>query len=152
MVYQRALPITSCHQPPIFPPPMVLQLLITFPRKIFPCTKLLSIKPPPPVSAIEAVLELSDLVLVMSVEPGYSGQDFMPEVLPKVRALSSLLAERQPDALIEIDGGIDAETLPLALEAGAQVFVASSAIFKHSEGIAAGLQALRRASLASEQR
>ena len=48
MVYQRALPITSCHQPPIFHPPMVLQLMITFPRKIFPSTKLLSIKPPPP--------------------------------------------------------------------------------------------------------
>ena len=48
MVYQRALPITSCHQPPIFPPPMVLQLMITFPRKIFPSTKLLSIKTPPP--------------------------------------------------------------------------------------------------------
>ena len=47
MVYQRALPITSCHQPPIFHPPMVLQLMITFPRKIFPSTKLLSIKPPP---------------------------------------------------------------------------------------------------------
>ena len=49
MVYQRALPITSCHQPPIFHPPMVLQLMITFPRKIFPSTKLLSIKPPPPL-------------------------------------------------------------------------------------------------------
>lgn len=116
------------------------------------CKAGVSIKPATPVDVLEGVLEISDIVLVMSVEPGYSGQAFLPEVLPKVRTLSSLLAERQPDALIEIDGGIDAETLPQALEAGAQAFVAASAIFGHPDGIDAGLQALRRASLASERR
>jgi ribulose-phosphate 3-epimerase len=116
------------------------------------CRAGISIKPATPVEAIEDVLELADIVLVMSVEPGYSEQDFMPEVLPKVSQLASLLAERQPEALIEIDGGIDAETLPLALEAGAQVFVAASAIYKHPAGIAAGMQALRNASLAPQGR
>lgn len=116
------------------------------------CKAGVSIKPATPVSAIEDVLGSVDLVLVMSVEPGYSGQDFMPQVLPKVRHLRELLTAGRSSALIEMDGGIDENTLPQALEAGAQVFVAASAIFKHPQGIPAGMQALRSASLAAEQR
>lgn len=116
------------------------------------CKAGVSIKPSTPVSAIEAVLDFVDIVLVMSVEPGYSGQDFMPEALPKLRRLSEELQTRRAPALIEIDGGIDADTLPKAQEAGARVFVAASAIFKHPKGIAAAMQSLRSVSLAAQQR
>ena len=86
-----------------------------------------------------------DLALVMTVNPGYSGQAFIPEALPKVSALRQKLDEVNPDAAIQVDGGIDAVTLPKARDAGANVFVAGSAIFKHVEGIAGGVQALKAA-------
>jgi ribulose-phosphate 3-epimerase len=101
------------------------------------------VNPGTPASAIEAVLHLVDMVLVMSVNPGYSGQKFLPAVLPKVRQIRQRLADVNPSALIEMDGGLTAETLPLAIEAGVQVCVAAYAIFKHPQGITAGVQALR---------
>jgi ribulose-phosphate 3-epimerase len=88
----------------------------------------------------------------MSVEPGFGGQDFMPEVLPKVRQLRAKLDEIDSRARIEIDGGIDAQTLPLARAAGVDVFVVGSAIFKHPEGIAASMQSLQSALLEKEAR
>ncbi len=84
-----------------------------------------------------------DLVLVMSVDPGYSGQSFLPEVLPKVASLRHKLQQVNPAVDIEIDGGINAVTLPQALEAGANVFVSAHAIFDYPTGIAAGIQQLR---------
>jgi ribulose-phosphate 3-epimerase len=101
------------------------------------------INPGTPASAIEAVLHLVDLVLVMSVNPGYSGQKFIPAVLPKVRQIRQWLDDVNPQALIEMDGGLNADTLPIAIEAGVQVCVAAYAIFKHPQGITAGVQALR---------
>jgi ribulose-phosphate 3-epimerase len=86
------------------------------------------------------------------VEPGYGGQAFMPEALTKVRELRQKLDAANPDALIVIDGGIDAQTLPAALEAGVNVFVAGSAIYGHPDGVAAGIQALRDASLQGQER
>lgn len=106
-----------------------------------------ALNPSTPAAAVQAVLHLADLVLVMTVNPGYSGQDFMPEVLPKIRDLRTAIATTRSTALIEIDGGVDAETLPAALAAGGQVFVAASAVYKHPQGIAAGMHALRSASL-----
>lgn len=99
--------------------------------------------PGTPVSLVEPVLPMVDLVLVMSVNPGYSGQFFLPEVLPKVSAIRSLLEQVNPQANLEIDGGIDTNTLPRALNAGANVFVAAHAIFDHPDGIAAGIRHLR---------
>jgi ribulose-phosphate 3-epimerase len=80
-------------------------------------------------SAIEHVLGVADLVLVMSVNPGFGGQAFIPEILPKVRAIREMIGGR-PIAL-EIDGGITPQTALLATEAGARVLVAGSAVFKH---------------------
>jgi ribulose-phosphate 3-epimerase len=84
-----------------------------------------------------------DLVLVLSVNPGYSGQRFLPEVLPKLTSLRRQLEKVNPSVWLEVDGGINAQTLPLALEAGANVFVAAHAIFDFPAGIAAGVQQLR---------
>lgn len=107
------------------------------------CKAGVTLNPGTPAALLEPVLHLVDLVLVMSVNPGYSGQTFLPEVLPKVRSLSQRLAEINPAAWLEIDGGMNTHTAPLARQAGAQVFVAAKAIFDHPQGIPAGLHELR---------
>jgi ribulose-phosphate 3-epimerase len=86
----------------------------------------ISIKPKTEVSAIEKYLDQIDLVLVMSVEPGFGGQKFMESALPKIQQLRKL----KPALDISIDGGINAQTAKLAREAGANIFVAGNAIFK----------------------
>jgi ribulose-phosphate 3-epimerase len=101
------------------------------------------INPATSVNLVEPVLHMVDLVLVLSVNPGFSGQSFLPEVLPKLSALHHHLEKINPTACLEIDGGINSNTLPLALKVGANVFVASHAIFDCPEGITAGVQQLR---------
>ncbi len=81
-------------------------------------------------STVEYVLDTADLVLVMSVNPGFGGQAFIPEVLPKVRALSEMIGDRPIH--LEIDGGISPDTVALATQAGARVLVAGSAVFRQS--------------------
>lgn len=89
----------------------------------------MSIKPNTPVSAIEPLLSQLDLVLVMSVEPGFGGQSFMEDMLEKVRAFKQLRTQNDYDYVIEIDGGINDETGKLAKEAGCDVLVAGSYVF-----------------------
>jgi len=101
------------------------------------------LNPGTPASTVFPVLPLADMVLVMSVNPGYSGQKFIPAVLPKVTELSQAIQRINPQTLLEIDGGMNIDTLPQARSAGAQVFVAANAIFNHPQGITAGIQALR---------
>jgi ribulose-phosphate 3-epimerase len=101
------------------------------------------INPATPVVLVEPVLHMVDLVLVLSVNPGYSGQQFLPEVLPKIRNIRRLLEKVNPEVWLEVDGGINSQTLPLVIEAGANVFVAAHAIFDHPGGIAAGVRELR---------
>jgi ribulose-phosphate 3-epimerase len=101
------------------------------------------INPGTPAISISPVLHLVDLVLVMTVNPGASGQEFIAEVLPKVKEVSKLIAAIGTSALIEVDGGITPSTLPLAYEAGARVFVSASAIFRNPDGISSGIKALR---------
>jgi ribulose-phosphate 3-epimerase len=101
------------------------------------------LNPSTPVDLVRPVLPMVDLVLIMSVNPGYSGQLFMPEVLPKLSDLRRELDKLDQPVWLEIDGGINANTIPLAREAGANVFVAASAIFKHPDGIASGIHQLR---------
>lgn len=102
-----------------------------------------ALNPGTPASAIEPVLHLVDIVLVMSVNPGFSGQEFIPEVLPKVTEIRKKLNKVNPPALIEIDGGITPETLLRSLKAGVQVFVAATSVYYHPDGLAAGVQSLR---------
>lgn len=103
----------------------------------------IALSPDTPAQAIEPALNLVDMVLVMTVHPGYSGKEFMPEILPKIHTVRMMLDEINPHATIQVDGGINSHTLPLARGAGAQVFVAASAIYKHPQGIHAGIQELR---------
>lgn len=90
----------------------------------------ITIKPATPVKAVEPYLDLVDMVLVMTVEPGFGGQKLMPECLDKVRELRGLTVERGLNIDIEVDGGITAENVGLALQAGANVIVAGSAVFQ----------------------
>ncbi len=89
----------------------------------------LVINPSTPVTAVTPFLELCDLVLVMSVEPGFGGQSFMPEVLTKLEVVREWVESRSLSVDIQIDGGISPETAPRARAAGANVFVAGTAIF-----------------------
>ncbi|HID30927.1 MAG TPA: ribulose-phosphate 3-epimerase, partial [Desulfobacterales bacterium] len=91
------------------------------------------VNPATPLSAIEWVLEDVDLVLVMSVNPGFGGQKFIPQALQKIRHLKAMIRAKNPSALIEVDGGINQETIQSVAEAGADVFVAGSAIFGSSD-------------------
>lgn len=101
------------------------------------------LNPETPVGAIQSVLPEAELVLVLSVHPGYSGQEFMPEAISKVSEIRNKLDALRSSAWLEVDGGIDVETLPPMKEAGATAFVAATAIFKYPEGPAAGVKSLR---------
>lgn len=101
------------------------------------------LNPSTPANLLEPILPLVDLVLVLSVNPGYAGQTFLPEVLPKISTLRRELDAVNPYAWLEVDGGINLQTLPLARDAGVNVFVAAHAIFNHPQGITAGVQQLR---------
>ena len=93
------------------------------------CRAGISVKPGTPVEPYLDLLDHVDLVLVMSVEPGFGGQKFMPEVLDKVRTLRAEIDRRGLDVLIQIDGGVDATTIGACAEAGCDVFVAGSAVY-----------------------
>lgn len=101
------------------------------------------LNPGTPAVMLEPVLHMVDLVLVLSVNPGYSGQSFLPEILPKLAHLHQFLENVNPEADLEVDGGIDDTTIPLVLDAGANVIVAAHAIFDYPDGIAAGIKQLR---------
>lgn len=108
-----------------------------------PC---LSVKPDTPVQVLFPYLDKLDMVLIMSVEPGYGGQVFMPQVLPKIAALREEIHTRGLSVRIQMDGGITAETAALAAQAGAQVFVAGSSVFGTAD-YAEAIQTLRFAAL-----
>jgi ribulose-phosphate 3-epimerase len=101
------------------------------------------LNPETSVGAIQPALPEADLILVMSVHPGYSGQSFMPESIAKVSEIRQKLNALRSSAWLEVDGGIDTETMPEMKEAGATAFVAATAIFKHPDGPAAGVKSLR---------
>jgi ribulose-phosphate 3-epimerase len=107
------------------------------------CTAGVTLNPGTPVGALESVLHLPDLVLVMSVDPGFSGGKFVPESFARVAEIRKRLDALGSSAWLEVDGGVNAETLPGLKEAGANAFVAATAVFKYPEGIAAGIKALR---------
>ena len=104
----------------------------------------ISVKPKTPAAVLLPYLDLVDMVLVMTVEPGFGGQKFMADQLPKIRQLRAMLDELNPDCELEVDGGIDATTAPLVRTAGANVLVAGSAVFGRPDR-AAAIAALRNA-------
>jgi len=89
-----------------------------------------ALNPSTSLSAIEEVVEELDLLLIMSVNPGYGGQKFIPQSLGKIARASSMLREKNPAAILEVDGGVNLSNIPLVVGAGAELIVAGSAIFK----------------------
>jgi ribulose-phosphate 3-epimerase len=105
-----------------------------------------SLNPGTPAKMLDYVIEDIDLVLVMSVNPGFGGQKFIASQLGKIEAIANRVAKQNLDVAIEVDGGIDSETAPLAVSAGATVLVAGTAAFRGGQGqYAANLAALRGA-------
>ncbi|RLC71653.1 MAG: ribulose-phosphate 3-epimerase [Chloroflexi bacterium] len=102
-----------------------------------------SLNPATPLDVIDDVLPQLDLVLLMTVNPGYAGQTFIEEVLDKIAGLRRILDERGLKAELEVDGGITAETAPKAVRAGARVLVAGSAIFNRKESVEEAMARLR---------
>jgi ribulose-phosphate 3-epimerase len=101
------------------------------------------INPATPASVLEEILQDVDQVLVMTVNPGFGAQHFIPTTLPKIRRVRQMIEEFKPGCDLEVDGGIDPQTAPLTVHAGANVLVAGSAIFSVREGIAAAMKQLR---------
>ena len=102
-----------------------------------------TLSPDTPAKALAYVLELADLVQVMTVHPGFGGQVFLSEMLPKIRHLKEMLAEHGLDTPIAVDGGIDTRTAPLAAAAGASVLIAGSSVFNTKASIAENFAALQ---------
>ena len=103
----------------------------------------LALNPATPAAALEEVLPELDLILVMTVDPGFGGQKFIASTLPKIRRVRELLDRVRPECELQVDGGIHPETAPRVVEAGARVLVAGSAIFEDPGGVRAGMQRLR---------
>jgi len=95
------------------------------------------LNPATPVNTIQHVIKDVDMVLLMSVNPGFGGQSFIPEVLPKIREVKAMAEQFNPSLEIEIDGGVNEETAKLCIEAGANVLVAGSAVYNKNDRKAA---------------
>ena len=102
-----------------------------------------SLNPATPLGSLEEILEHVDLVLLMTVNPGFGGQEFIAGMLSKIRRLRRRLDERGLSCELEVDGGINAETAPQAVAAGADVLVAGEAIFGAQEGVAEAIRRIR---------
>ena len=97
------------------------------------CKAAISLKPKTPAEAAIPYLEKCDMILVMTVEPGFGGQKFMADMMPKVKQLREWMDDINPDCVIQVDGGVDRNTAPLCKESGATVLVAGSAYFKSED-------------------
>lgn len=97
------------------------------------CKAAISLKPGTPAEAASVYLPKCDMVLVMTVEPGFGGQKFMADMMPKLRRLRQMLDEINPGCILEVDGGVDSATCALCKENGAEVLVAGSAYFKAAD-------------------
>jgi ribulose-phosphate 3-epimerase len=104
-----------------------------------------TLNPATPAVMLKEVLSLVDLVLVMTVNPGFGAQAFLPEMLPKIAEIRQMLDKVNSPAWLEVDGGVSEKTIPALANAGADAFVAGNAVFKHPGGIAAGIKTLKEA-------
>ncbi len=102
-----------------------------------------ALNPATPAHVLDEVIDEIDLVLVMSVNPGFSGQRFIETVLPKIRQVRKTITDRGISCDLEVDGGVNADTAPDVVSAGVNVLVAATAVFKHPEGVAEGIRILR---------
>lgn len=104
-----------------------------------------AINPATPLATLQEILNDIDLVLCMTVDPGFGGQQFISGVLPKISRLRAMIEQHGARCDLEVDGGIHAETAPLVVKAGANVLVAGSAVYGDKDGVAAGINRLRQA-------
>jgi ribulose-phosphate 3-epimerase len=107
-----------------------------------------ALNPATTTQTLEYIIEQLDLVLVMTVNPGFGGQEFIPYTLDKIRKVRAMLDARNPNCDIEVDGGIELHTIRTAYEAGANVFVAGTSVFEYKGGPQAGVESLIRAAQA----
>jgi ribulose-phosphate 3-epimerase len=105
----------------------------------------IALTPSTPVIMLEDILSLLDMVLIMTVNPGFGGQDFIPETLPKISRLRQVIAQAALHCDIEVDGGIHEATVPLVVQAGANLLVAGSAVYNERESVAEAIARLRNA-------
>lgn len=110
----------------------------------FGCSAGLTLRPGTDIDDVMRYLSLIDMVLVMTVEPGFGGQSFMPEMIDKVRAFCRELDRIGHAAYIQVDGGITDENIALVTEAGADCIVAGTFVFRHKSGVKGGVDALRK--------
>jgi ribulose-phosphate 3-epimerase len=104
-----------------------------------------ALNPSTPVFLLENILSLIDMVLIMTVNPGFGGQEFIPETLPKIVRLRQMITERGLHCDIEVDGGIHEATAPLVVKAGANLLVAGSAVYNQKESVAQAIARLKNA-------
>jgi ribulose-phosphate 3-epimerase len=104
-----------------------------------------AINPATPAGVLEQILPEVDLVVVMTVDPGFGHQHFLRSTLPKIERVRQMVEQANPRCEVEVDGGVDEETAPLAAAAGADVFVAGSSVFGDSAGVVAAITRLRAA-------
>jgi len=109
------------------------------------CTAGVTLNPSTPLTSLEEILPYVDMVLVMTVNPGYGGQMFIESMLPKIRRVRRMLDELGSEAEVEVDGGIGSETAPLVVKAGANVLVAGSAVFATDSSVSEAIAKLRQA-------
>jgi ribulose-phosphate 3-epimerase len=110
-----------------------------------------AINPATPAAVLEEILPDIDQVLIMTVDPGFGHQQFLHTTLPKITRIRELIDRLNPGCDLEVDGGIDPETARLAVEAGANVLVAGSAVFGDTEGVTAGMKSLKASLRLAEQ-
>ncbi|MDE3178202.1 MAG: ribulose-phosphate 3-epimerase, partial [Acidobacteriota bacterium] len=103
-----------------------------------------AINPATPASVLTEIIGDADLILVMTVNPGFGGQELIASTLPKIRRVRVMVEEKGLETEVEVDGGINLETAPLVVEAGANVLVAGTCVFDAAEGVAAAVQELLR--------
>jgi ribulose-phosphate 3-epimerase len=107
------------------------------------CKAGIVLNPATPPEAITYLLPFVDLVLVMTVNPGFSGQEFIPEMIEKIKTIRKYIDSTNANVLLQVDGGVNKDTIKSVVDAGADVIVAATAIFRYPDGIQAGVNALR---------
>lgn len=103
-----------------------------------------ALTPSTPTFMLDDILSMLDLVLIMTVNPGFGGQEFIPETLPKIRRMHQLISARGLSCDLEVDGGIHEATVPLVVQAGANLLVAGSAVYNNKETVAQAMERLRK--------
>ena len=103
-----------------------------------------ALNPHTPIDVVRYVLDLTDMILIMTVNPGFGGQAYIKTMEPKIRETAEMIGESGCDVELEVDGGINAETVQGAAAAGARILVAGSGLYKHEGGLAAAVSELRK--------